>query len=45
MFAVTSTSQRHGLQTRVTLVWILWKKKKELIDPSSTAAVKHKTEN
>lgn len=30
MCAVTSTSQRHGLQTmtRVTLVLILWKKKK-----------------
>lgn len=39
MCAVTSTSQRHGLQTmtRVTLVLILWKKKKakeELIDLS-----------
>lgn len=32
MFAVTSTFQRRGLQTRVTSVWILWKKKKELID-------------
>lgn len=43
MCAVTSTSQRHGLQTmtRVTLVLILWKKKKakenkeELIDLSN----------